>query len=447
MLGRARREVVNVSQHGVAHTIPRFLSSSVPVPSFFHHETTFDAVKTLGDAFSGPPFSDFKRRPVFQTITTTGDCLLRSSDQSSVSGTPRERNVAIDNVRHQDLNNSDILKRILWSMIRLRALDQTFKAAQRQGKLSFYLESYGEEASVVASAAALHAEDDIFSQYREHGALLWRGASFQSLAHQCVGTRDDSGKGRQMPIHYGDRARNFHTVSSPLATQIPHAVGFSYAKKLRSEKMVGKDARSIVACYFGDGTSSEGDFHTGLNFAATLKCPVIFICRNNGYAISTPTKEQYGGDGIVSRAEGYGLTSCRVDGGDARAVFAATREARRQVIETGRPILLELMTHRLGDHSTSDDRRNYVPESQLAHAERFGDPISRLALFLGVAEDEQAISHNQAIIEAREAIEVAYRTPRPDIQTMFDDIYDPISQEQSQELGRQRKSLIGGDGA
>ena len=437
MLGRARREVVNVSQHGVAHTIPRFLSSSVPVPSFFHHETTFDAVNTLGDAFSGPPFSDFTRRPVFQTIAIgTGDCLLPSSARQPVRGTPRDRTEAIDNLRCQDLNNNDILERILWSMIRLRALDQTFKAAQRQGKLSFYVESYGEEASVVASAAALNAEDDIFSQYREHGALLWRGASFQSLAHQCCGSRDDPAKGRQMPVHYGDRARNFHTVSSPLATQIPHAVGFSYAKNL-----VGKDARSIVACYFGDGTSSEGDFHAGLNFAATLKCPVIFICRNNGYAISTPTKEQYGGDGIVSRAEGYGLTSCRVDGGDARAVFAATREARRQVVETGRPVLLELMTHRLGDHSTSDDRRNYVPESPFGDPD---DPIRRLALFLGVTKDAQAISHNQAIIEAREAIEVACRTPRPDIRTMFDDIYDPISQEQIQELGRQRKSLIGG---
>lgn len=294
----------------------------------------------------------------------------------------------------------------------------------------------------MASAAALEPEDDIFSQYREHGALLWRGASFEALAHQCCGSRKDPAKGRQMPVHYGDRARNFHTVSSPLATQILHAVGFSYAKRLNLDKWAGKYAQSIVACYFGDGTSSEGDFHAGLNFAATLRCPVVFICRNNGYAISTPTTEQYRGDGVISRAAGYGMSSCRVDGGDARAVYSATREARRQALETGRPILLELMTYRLGDHSTSDDRRNYVPQSLLIQAERDGDPIRRLSSFLGVADDEQIAIRHAALMEARSAIDTAHRTPRPDPATMFDDIYDPISASQSHELVRQRQEVV-----
>jgi 2-oxoisovalerate dehydrogenase E1 component alpha subunit len=294
----------------------------------------------------------------------------------------------------------------------------------------------------VASAAALEPEDDIFSQYREHGALLWRGASFISLAQQCCGSREDPAKGRQMPVHYGDRARNFHTVSSPLATQILHAVGFSYAKKLKVGEQPGRDEQSIVACYFGDGTSSEGDFHAGLNFAATLRCPVVFICRNNGYAISTPSAEQYWGDGIVSRAEGYGITSCRVDGGDARAVYLATREARRQALDTGRPILLELMTYRLGDHSTSDDRRNYVPANQLIQAEQDGDPIRRLSSFLGEEDNEHAVVRDAALMEARRAIDAARDTPRPDLSTMFEDVYDPLSASQSHELARQRQELL-----
>jgi 2-oxoisovalerate dehydrogenase E1 component alpha subunit len=458
MWRRAARETARAGH--VVHAMRRLSSID---SSFCHHETTHGAVTTLRDAFWGPPFSNFAQRPVYQTMTTSGDSLLRPKPVDAAG-------LDDPDLRVRDLHDNEVLRRILTSIIRLRVLDETFKAAQRQGKLSFYLESYGvgiqaipqplahpsalpltrgsrspacqEETAIVSSAAALEPKDDIFSQYREHGALLWRGASFEALAHQCCGSREDPAKGRQMPVHYGDRARNFHTVSSPLATQILHAVGFSYAKRLELGERARKDAQSIVACYFGDGTSSEGDFHAGLNFAATLQCPVVFICRNNGYAISTPTTEQYSGDGIASRAEGYGITSCRVDGGDARAVYSATREARRQALDTGRPILLELMTHRLGDHSTSDDRRNYVRQCRLIQAEREGDPIRRLASFLGVEDDEKTAIRDAALAEARHAIDAAHRTPRPDPATMFEDIYDPLSVSQSYELVRQRQELL-----
>jgi len=420
----------------------RRLYSALPVRSpttstatFRHFETTYPAVATLADAFTAPSSSRRPRRVVFQSMTASGRCLLADGNVDTDDG---------------GRDTARVLRRILASMIRLQAFDETFKAAQRQGKLSFFLESRGEEAAVVASAAALEPADDIFSQYREHGALLWRGASFEALAHQCCGSREDSAKGRQMPVHYGDRGRNFHTVSSPLATQLLHAVGFAYAKTFTPmpqasmpQPSIG-DQRPIVACYFGDGTASEGDFHAALNFASTLRCPVVFICRNNGYAIATPTTEQYAGDGIVSRAEGYGMASCRVDGGDARAVFLATREARQQALATGRPVLLELMTYRLGDHSTSDDRRNYVPKSRLDQGERDGDPIKRLARFLSATDAEQLAIREEAVLEARRAIDVAQRTPRPDVRTMFDDAYDPAFA--SYEQSRQRRDLLLGGG-
>ena len=131
----------------------------------------------------------------------------------------------------------------------------------------------------------------------------------QQCADQCVANVDDLGKGRMMPIHYGSKALNFHTISSPLGTQIPQAVGAAYALKLDRK-------RAVAMVYFGEGAASEGDFHAGLNMAATLEAPVLFFCRNNGYAISTPTKEQFRGDGIAGRGVALGrrpsLRSCQI---------------------------------------------------------------------------------------------------------------------------------------
>lgn len=142
-------------------------------------------------------------------------------------------------------------------------------------------------------------------------------------------------------MHYGSSKLHFQTISSPLATQIPQASGAGYAFRL-----AGKD--NVCMCYFGEGAASEGDFHAALNFAATLKCQTVFLCRNNGYAISTPTKDQYKGDGIVARGLGYGMNSIRVDGNDLFAVYAAVKEARKLCLTQKAPVLVEAMTYRSG---------------------------------------------------------------------------------------------------
>jgi 2-oxoisovalerate dehydrogenase E1 component alpha subunit len=144
-----------------------------------------------------------------------------------------------------------------------------------------------------------------------------------------------------MPVHYGSKALNYQTISSPLGTQIPQASGAAYRLKLQ-----GKDAVSI--CFFGEGCTSTTDFHSGLNFAATLGCPVIFFCRNNGYAISTSVKDQYAGDGVISRAPGYGIAGMRCDGADPFAVHAAVREARAYALKNKKPVFIEAMTYRQG---------------------------------------------------------------------------------------------------
>jgi 2-oxoisovalerate dehydrogenase E1 component alpha subunit len=190
------------------------------------------------------------------------------------------------------------------SMLTLNVMDLILYDAQRQGRISFYMTSYGEEATHMGSAAVLTTDDVIYGfalfrfctnlkhrQYREAGVLLYLGFPLSQFMHQCYSNKQDLGKGRQMPVHYGSKELNFQTISSPLGTQIPHAAGSAYALK-RS----GKDA--CVVCFFGEGAASEGDFHAGFNIASTTESPVIFFCRNNGYAISTPAKEQYRGDGI-----------------------------------------------------------------------------------------------------------------------------------------------------
>ncbi|CAN0928521.1 2-oxoisovalerate dehydrogenase subunit alpha 1, mitochondrial [Linum grandiflorum] len=219
-------------------------------------------------------------------------------------------------------------------MVKLQVMDTIFYEAQRQGRISFYLTSSGEEAISVASAAALTSDDVILPQYREPGVLLWRGFTLQEFANQCFGNKHDYGKGRQMPIHYGSNKLNYFTISSPIATQIPQAAGVAYALKMDK-----KDA--CVATFFGDGSTSEGDFHAGLNFAAVMDSPVIFVCRNNGWAISTKVSEQFRSDGIVVKGQGYGIRSIRVDGNDALAVYSAIHSARHIAVTEGKPVLVE----------------------------------------------------------------------------------------------------------
>ena len=150
-----------------------------------------------------------------------------------------------------------------------------------------------------------------------------------------------------MPIHYGSPKLNIQTISSPLGTQLPQASGAGYAYRM-------DNLDKIAVTFMGDGSASEGDFHSAMNFASTLKSQTLFICRNNGYAISVPCVDQYRGDGIVTRGIGYGIDAFRVDGNDVIAVYNAVKFAREHIIKNKEPYLLEFMSYRIGDHSTSD---------------------------------------------------------------------------------------------
>ena len=304
----------------------------------------------------------------------------------------------------------------------IRILDERMVAAQRQGRISFYLASTGEEAAAVASAAALSPNDMIMSQYREQGALAFRGYTTDQFMNQMFSNKADPNKGRQMPIHYGDKALNFMTISSPLGTQIPQASGYAYG-----QKMAGNDA--ITICYFGEGAASEGDFHAGLNMAAVLNCPVIFFCRNNGYAISTPSEEQFAGDGIASRGIGYGVKTIRVDGNDPLAVFAATQEARRTALAEMCPVLIEAMTYRLAAHSTSDDPTGYRSRDE-EDKWRAKDPIARMANWLAhngwFDEKQNKAKVDKARQDVLAALKVSETVPICGIDEIVEDVYDSV---------------------
>lgn len=167
-----------------------------------------------------------------------------------------------------------------------------------------------------------------------------------------------------MPVHYGSRDLNICTVSSPLGTQIPNASGAGY-----NYRVSGDDR--IAVTYFGEGAASEGDFHSALNFASTLRCQTLFICRNNGYAISTPIDDQYAGDGIAPRGLSYGMPTIRVDGNDVLAVSIATQKARQLIMKEKRPVLMETMSYRGGDHSSSDASANYRNEKEMQKWQKY----------------------------------------------------------------------------
>jgi 2-oxoisovalerate dehydrogenase E1 component alpha subunit len=301
-----------------------------------------------------------------------------------------------------------------------RVLDERMVASQRQGRLSFYMAALGEEAASVGGAAGLKPQDMIMSQYREQGALMFRGFSLEDFMNQMFSNEKDLGKGRQMPIHYGSSELNYMTISSPLGTQIPQATGYAYGQKLQ-----GLDA--VTLCYFGEGAASEGDFHAGLNMAAVHKAPVIFFCRNNGYAISTPSDEQFKGNGIASRGVGYGIKTLRVDGNDILAVIKATQTARKYALEEDAPVLIEAMSYRLGAHSTSDDPSGYRTREEEAKWQA-NDPILRMKNWLLAQqwwdEDKEKALYDKLREKVLAAVKVSEKISKPHIDTLITDVYD-----------------------
>jgi 2-oxoisovalerate dehydrogenase E1 component alpha subunit len=305
-------------------------------------------------------------------------------------------------------------------MVETRFLDERLTALQRQGRIGFHVGSLGEEGAIIGAAYAMRSQDWLFPCYREFGAALYRGLDFQRFIDNMFGNANDTVQGRQMPDHYTCKKSHWLSISSPVGTQITQAVGFAWAAKLKKE-----DLATLV--YFGDGATSSPDFHSGMNFAGVFKAPVVFFCRNNGWAISVPAERQTASETFAAKGIAYGVPGVRIDGNDLFAVVHAVRQAVERASRGEGPTLIEAITYRMGGHSTSDDPNAYrVADALTQWAER--DPIKRVRSYLG-ARNAWSDEKEQGLVadldrRFKEAVAIAEATPKPRLETMFEDVYE-----------------------
>ncbi|MCC7136836.1 MAG: pyruvate dehydrogenase (acetyl-transferring) E1 component subunit alpha [Planctomycetes bacterium] len=314
---------------------------------------------------------------------------------------------------------ADDLRAMYRAMVATRAFDQRCMNLQRQGRIGFCVPSIGQEASQVGASYAAPLEDWVYPSYRTHSIAILRGVPWKTLFDQLYGNGTDVVKGRQMPNHFSLRAWNLVSVSSPIGTQISQAAGTARAIQVRGEKRV-------VWTWFGDGGTSEGEFHAGLNFAGVWKSPCVFMCENNHWAISVPCERQTASETFAQKAVAYGMPGVRVDGNDVLAVYQAAKEARERALRGDGPTLIESVTFRLGPHSSSDDPKRYqAPE--LLETWKKRDPIARFQAFLEKkklwtpAWDKQL--SDEIAAEIGKAVDAAEQTPPPAVETLFDDVY------------------------
>ncbi len=327
-----------------------------------------------------------------------------------------------------------------WMML-TRTLDDRMWQIQRQGRISFYMQSRGEEAVSIAQGMALRPGDMCFPSYRNQGLYLYRGSRLVDMMCQCLSNTRDMCKGRQLPVMYHSKAGNVFSISGNLATQFPQAVGWAMASAIKGED-------HIAATWVGDGSTAEADFHYGLTFAAVYQAPVILNVVNNQWAIST-FQGTAGGQrrAFAARGLGLGIPGIRVDGNDLLAVYAVTLWAADRARRGGGPTLIEHVTYRGGAHSTSDDPSKYRPKDEW-EAFPLGDPVERLKQHLIVEGHWSEAKHEKLTEELKAEVLAAWKEaqkygtmtegPFLDPATMFEDVYD----EMPAHLESQRRRML-----
>ncbi|SMC03443.1 branched-chain alpha-keto acid dehydrogenase E1 component [Sulfobacillus thermosulfidooxidans DSM 9293] len=313
------------------------------------------------------------------------------------------------------------LKTMYYYMVLSRKLDERMWILNRQGKAPFVISCQGQEGAQAGVAMALDPSVDwIAPYYRDLGVVLAFGMTPREVMLGLLAKKDDpSSGGRQMPAHYGHRAKRIFTGSSPVTTQVTHAAGLALAIKLRHQP-------GIAAVFLGEGSTSQGEFHEALNFAAVHKLPLIVVVENNGYAISVPQAHQMAVLNVADKAQGYGIPGVVVQGSDPLAVYEATLAARERALRGEGPTLIEAKTHRYTPHSSDDDDKTYRPEGELAR-EKADDPVVVFRQWLtdqGQWDDqqEQELLHQvRQIVD--DATDYALNAEDPDPKTLMDHVY------------------------
>ncbi len=327
----------------------------------------------------------------------------------------------VDKTLEPALDN-ETLDKFYRTMVLTRMFDDKALKLQRQGRMLTYGSCLGQEASQIGSAFAMKPEDWFFPAFREHGVQIARGIPMNLLYIYWMGSEDAN---MMVPL------KNF-TVAIPVATQILHAVGAAWASKLQKQEIA-----SVV--YFGDGATSEGDFHEGMNFAGVFKTPTVFICQNNQYAISLPREKQTASRTLAQKALAYGFEGIQVDGNDVLAVYSATNAALEKARSGGGPTLIECFTYRLGAHTTSDDPSRYRKRDE-EEEWRKKDPVKRLRIYLEKKGIWNKTYEEKIIKEASEEIDKAVEEAEaynPDVSNIFKYVFAEMTsdlKEQSEEL-------------
>jgi 2-oxoisovalerate dehydrogenase E1 component alpha subunit len=342
--------------------------------------------------------------------------------------------------------DANTLRKILRDMVLQRIFDDRMYRAQRQGKTSFYMKATGEEAIAITTATALDREDMNFPTYRQQGLLIARGYPLFEMMCQVYSNKGDKLHGRQLPIMYSSKEHGFFTISGNLGTQFPQAVGWAMASAIKG------DSRIAVG-WIGDGATAEGDFHSGMTFAAVYNAPAVLCIVNNQWAISSFSGIA-GAEkaAFAQRAVGYGLPGLRVDGNDALAVYAAVRWAADRARSNLGSTLIEFFTYRAEGHSTSDDPTGYRPAGE-AKAWPLGDPIERLKqhlVLLGEWDEErhekmraECDAEVRAAQKEAEKLGVLPEQGKDNIESMFDDVYADVPWN----LAEQRAQAVSEGGA
>jgi len=292
-------------------------------------------------------------------------------------------------------------------MVLIRVADQRALALQRQGRLGTYAPVIGQEAAQIGSAYALGKGDWVFPSFRETGVIYMKGVPLKDIYLYWMGNE----AGQKVPEDVC-----VFPISVPVGTHPLHAVGAAWAAKLQGEKI-------CTVAYFGDGATSEGDFHEAMNLAGVFNTPTIFFCQNNHYAISVPRKRQTAAKTLAQKAIAYGFMGVQVDGNDLFAVYAATKEARERAISGKGPTMIEAVTYRFGPHTTADDPTKYRQDVELEEW-KSRDPMLRLQKYLkgkGLwSEDQETKIKAEAEANVSRAIQEAEDVPAPKLEEMFE---------------------------
>ena len=345
--------------------------------------------------------------------------------------------------------DADELLHCYRTMLLVRAFDDTCLKLQRSGRIGFSIPNKGIEATQVGAAGAMRKTDWLFPSYRDFGMALYHGVEPVEMMHNMFGNDRDSARGRQMPVHFSFvEPIRYYSISSPIGTHLPHAVGVAYATMLR-----GEDDVALVS--FGDGGTSSLGFHSGMNFAGVWKTPVVFLCQNNGYAISCPSDQQTASESYAIKGQAYGVPGVIVDGNDLLAVRQAVSEAVDRARAGGGPTIVEAKTFRMGGHSTSDDPSRYVPQEEFDEWAK-KDPITKFEAYLekrGLwTEAKRSELEAECAAEINQAAREAEATPRPVLESIFTDVYAELPQhlrrqgEAAFDLARRKGDAAAGDG-